>query len=76
MNTNIQVLNSIKNFGPAKFLSYHFEHIAGRVRVTQYDWIVEFEGDEDNFCWFDNKEDAIAFIESHNLHHTETKGTI
>lgn len=68
MNTNIQILNSIKNFGTAKFLSYHFEHIAARVPVNENDWIVEFEGDEDNFCWFDNREDAIAFIESHNLY--------
>ena len=71
MKTNITDLKILKKLSPAKFFSYHFEHISARVRVTGNDFIVEFEGDEKNFCWFECLADAVTFINFHNSQHFE-----
>tara|TARA_B100000700_G_C14944382_1_gene808426 strand:- start:1047 stop:1331 length:285 start_codon:yes stop_codon:yes gene_type:complete len=53
-------LEILKKFGVANILGQHPETA---------EWIVEFAGELDNFCFFGNKEDAIAFVDFHNANH-------
>ena len=57
-------LELLKKFGAANILGQHPETA---------EWIVEFEGELDNFCFFGNKEDAIAFVDFHNWTHVSKK---